>query len=297
MSRSPARAAAPEPRPDERRRRRDGRRGPGPRPAAAPLLSGPSGDELRRGIVALSERVHRLCETALAPGGIRALSTWRPMSLAAFRLVQSLHQEGMSFATVLDVGANVGQFARASLGRWPGVHVIAFEPDPDVAARLGASLGKAGRVEVHALAVGSEDGTAAFFPHAHRLSSSLLPVADGVRGEPWARELTPLTVPRRQLDSVLAGRTLERPCLLKIDAQGLELDVVTAATATLEQVDAVLVEAAFEPRYAGQPRFSQVHQTLLDLGWELLRPLDFNRGADGRILEADLLYTAAGKGV
>lgn len=41
----------------------------------------------------------------------------RPFSIAAFRLVESLAAEGLAFATVVDVGANVGQFSRAALAR------------------------------------------------------------------------------------------------------------------------------------------------------------------------------------
>jgi FkbM family methyltransferase len=241
------------------------------------------------GILAWGERLQRLAETTLTRGGVKALRRWRPFSLASFRLVRGLADEGLSFATVVDVGANAGQFSRACLGIWPDAHVIAFEPLPDVAGRVEVTVGRVGRVDVHACAVGASDGTTAFFPYENSLSSSALSVADGAKDEPWARPLAPITVPLRRLDTVLAGSTLARPALLKIDVQGFELDVLRGAEATLGQVDAVLVEVAFDPLYAGQPPYPAVDDALGRLGWALVRPLDFRRES-GRIVEADLLY-------
>jgi len=243
------------------------------------------------------ERGLRLAETAIAPGGLDAMRTWRPFSLAAFRLVTGLVEEGLRFTTVLDVGANAGQFARACLGVWPEATIVAFEPLPGLADQLTATLGpiaRPGRFQAHAVAVGAADGMAAFRPHAHSLSSSALPVATDVRLEPWARELAPTTVPLRRLDTALAGRTLAPPVLLKVDVQGLELDVVAGATETLGRVDAVLVESAFEPQYEGQPPFAAVDAALAAAGWALQRPLDIRRDGRGRAVEADWLYRRTG---
>jgi FkbM family methyltransferase len=245
-------------------------------------------------LLSLTERLHRLAETLVTPGGLTALRTWRPMSLAAFRLVRSLADDGWAFATVLDVGANAGQFARACVGAWPAVRVIAFEPQPEAAARLEAAVGAVGHLEVHVVALGAEDGTTRFFPHQHSLSSSVLPVADDARGERWARELPCVRVPIKRLDSALAGEVVARPCLLKLDTQGFELEVIAGAGAVLDQVDALLVESAFDPRYTGQPPFSKLHEALQERGWMLVRPLDFRRESDGRIVEADLLYRRHG---
>lgn len=245
---------------------------------------------LRGSGAALVERLHRLAETALTPGGLRALRTWRPFSLAAFRLVRSLQDDGWSFATVIDVGANAGQFTRAALGAWPHASVVAFEPLPEAASALAATIGTVGKVELHRCALGATDGTTTFFPHRHSLSSSVLRVASGAGDLPWAEELPGRSVDLRRLDTVLAGRTLARPALLKLDVQGFELEVVNGAAETLGQVDAILVETAFVPGYEGQPTFAAVDRVLWELGWSLARPLDVRRERDGRIVEADCLY-------
>lgn len=249
---------------------------------------------VRASAVALAERLQRLGETVLTSGGLRALRTWRPFSLAAFRLVRALRDDGWDFATVIDVGANAGQFTRAALGIWPAARIIAFEPLPEAADAVAAMAGTTGDVEVHRCALGAADTTTTFFPHRHSLSSSVLRVASGAGDLPWAEELPGRSVDLRRLDTVLAGRTLARPALLKLDVQGFELEVVNGATETLGQVDAVLVETAFVPGYEGQPTFAAVDRVLSALGWSLARPLDVRRERDGRIVEADCLYRRIG---
>ncbi len=236
------------------------------------------------------EKISRLTEIACTPGGARALRRWRPFSVAAFRLVQGLVAEGLSFSTIIDVGANVGKFSRAALGFWPEVTVIAFEPLPDVARSLEVQEEWAKRIEIHVVALGATDGRTAFYPHKYSLASSPLPVAASVQERyEWAREMQPIDVPLRRLDGVLAGRELRRPILLKLDVQGFELEVLKGAPDTLAGVDAVLLEQSFDSFYQGQALFSESDQFLRDAGWRLVRPLDW-RKEHGRIVEVDCLY-------
>lgn len=244
----------------------------------------------------LGDRAERVATTLASSGGLRAIATWRPFSLAAYRLVDGLVREGLSFATVLDVGANRGQFARAALGRWPGVRILAFEPLPDVASALEASLRRVGSVDVHAVALGAADGSTTLIRHSESRSSSVLGVSESALGEAWAEEIERLDVPLRRLDAVVSGRELGRPALLKLDVQGYELEVLGGAPATLARMDAVLVEASFQPTYRGQPAFGEVDATMREAGWRMVRPLDWWRAADGGVVEMDFLYTRAPAG-
>jgi hypothetical protein len=65
--------------------------------------------------------------------------------------------------------------------------------------------------------------------------------------------------------------------------------VLAGAPATLEHVDALLVEVAFERSYQDQPLFPEVHSLLAMAGWSHVHPLDW-RVERGRIVEADFLY-------
>ena len=231
------------------------------------------------------DRCARLASVAWASGGLRAMVCMRPFSVSAFRLVRGLRLAGLDFATVLDVGANIGQFTAAAQTAWPRSSFLAFEPLPAGAEALRKRAG----VEVHQVAIGDRDGTITFHPHPYSLSSSALPVARGLQDRPWAEEDEPIEVPIRRLDTVLAGRQLPGPVLLKLDVQGLELAVLAGAPGTMRRVDALLLEVAFDRSYDGQPLFPEVQRTLDDAGWTRVHPLDW-RQEGGRIVEADFLY-------
>ena len=236
------------------------------------------------------DKATRLIEVACTRGGLRALLVRQPRSLSAFRLTRGLADEGPSFGTVIDVGANVGQFSRAALATWPGADVIAFEALPEAASLLRAHLGAFGNFHLHEVALGASDGTIQFHPHTYSPSSSLLPIAkDAEDRYAWANERPAIEVQLCRLDNALADRALRRPVLLKLDVQGFELEVLAGAETTLRLTDALLIEASFVRFYEGQPLFGEVHATLEKLGWRLIRPLDWRREG-GRIVELDCLY-------
>ena len=245
-------------------------------------------------VIETAERLSRVIDAAVAPSASLGLLKWKPRSVAAIRLTAALAERGFQFSTIIDVGANIGQFSRAALGFWPNVDVVAFEPLHLCAEKLDRALRRHGRVEVHRVAVGREDGTIPFRPHQISLSSSALPATESAQREyAWARELPAVEVPIRRLDTILAGRALRRPTLLKLDVQGFELEVLAGAQQTLAAVDAVLVEVAIERAYKNQPLFSEVHDYLRGLDWVLAGPLDVRRER-GRIVELDCLYCAPG---
>src|SRR5262245_5126889 len=97
--------------------------------------------------------------------GRRAFARWRPFSIAAYQLVEALRREGLQFRTVIDAGANVGQFARAAAETFPDASVISIEALPASAETLRANLADHPRVEVIQTAVGSSDGRIQFFPN------------------------------------------------------------------------------------------------------------------------------------
>ncbi|HUR17789.1 MAG TPA: FkbM family methyltransferase [Acidimicrobiales bacterium] len=214
--------------------------------------------------------------------------------MASFRLVAGIAAEGLSFATIVDVGANVGQFSAAALARWPRSVILAFEPLPEPAEHLRRSLARSETAEVHVIAVGDRDGVTTFHPHPYTLSSSILPVRPETRGRyRWAEEGQATEVPLCRLDTSLRGRHLERPVLLKLDVQGFELKALVGAIDLLQQVDAIVLEQSFERYYEDQPLFTETNHFLEQLGWYLARPLDWRRES-GRVVEIDCLYRPGG---
>jgi FkbM family methyltransferase len=198
---------------------------------------------------------------------------------------------GENFATVLDVGASRGQFALFSRANFPNARIICFEPQPGPAGDLRRVLG--GRVELIGSALGPEKGEAEMNVSARDDSSSLRAIGDRQVAEfPGTQTDHSIRVPVTTLDDVLE-LPLERPCLLKIDVQGFELDVLRGGANTLQQVDVALIECSFIELYEGQALAEEVVTFMRQAGFRLAGVHGIAYSADGSAIQADFLYRRA----
>lgn len=136
---------------------------------------------------------------------------------------------------VLDVGSNIGAYAVPWAGRCPQAIVHCFEPHPASLARLRRNVelnGLDARVHLHALALSDTTGEAVL--HAIRAddgNQGLSTLRPDILGSAAS---TPLSVPVRRLDDVLAGET-SPVRLIKVDVQGHELEVLRGGRAIIER--------------------------------------------------------------
>lgn len=235
-------------------------------------------------------RVRKLGSIVTQPGYRRALR--RGVAASVEHEAIPLRAD---YRTVIDAGANRGQFALFAMRRFPESALICFEPLPGPAALLRRVLGNTNRLTLHSVALGAESREAEFHVSAADDSSSLLPIGPRQRAAyPGTEERTVQTVQVRRLDDLVLATDVAAPVLLKIDVQGGELDVLRGAEALLPQVDAVLVEVSFVELYSEQP--------LADDIWEFLRTRDFScrgvwsvsYGSSGECLQGDLLFARSG---
>jgi FkbM family methyltransferase len=227
--------------------------------------------------------LHRLIRLARTPGAARALLSWRPFSATSLGLMVALKRRGVEYRTILDGGANVGQFARAAVETYPDATVLSFEPNPVAAGRFRRNLGTHPRVRLLETALGDRDGTITFYPNTYSQASTCLETAAAV-----GRTLAPITVPIGRLDSVLAVTPLQPPVLLKLDLQGYEQTALLGAMRTLRQCAHVLVEVEFTGD--GPAAFEAVWRRLEASGFTFSRPLDVLTGPDGRCYQMDALF-------
>ncbi len=197
--------------------------------------------------------------------------------------------------TVLDIGANVGQFALLALRAFPEARIHSFEPIPKAADTFAAATRGEARVTLHRTALGRAASEAEIHLTAALDSSSLLAPGLQSRIFPGTDAVGTITVPVARLDAVLAPDTLEGPVLMKIDVQGFEAEVLAGATGLLDRIDRIFVELSFVELYEGQPLAHEI------LGWLAAR--DFlldgvytgeHAYAGGRAVQADFLFRRRG---
>jgi len=238
------------------------------------------------------ERLIRVLELAGTPGAALAAARCRPFSLASFQVVSALRRAGIRPATVIDVGANVGQFAMAVRHLLPGAAIRAIEPDPDVAQRLRRNLGTVADATVFCTAIGDRLGTVTFNVNRDPQVSSILPLGEDRRQIfPTSEVLRQITVPLTTLDALIGADSIEAPVLIKIDVQGYEDRVIAGAARLLQHVDWVILEVAFARLYDGEHTFTALADLLAEHGFGFVRPLNFHRARHTQeVIEMDALF-------
>ncbi|MBO6609852.1 FkbM family methyltransferase [Altererythrobacter sp.] len=194
----------------------------------------------------------------------------------------------LEFATVIDVGGNVGQFSLFASHRWPTALIHAFEPIPDQSDRFAAVHGN--RVTLHRCALGEKEAKLPIHIASRKDSSSLLPLGNRQKTMFEMDEIGTIEVSVKRLDEVLDANQLPQPALLKIDVQGFEYEVLRGATRLLDHFSHIYVEVSFIELYEGQKLDSEITAMLNALGFMLSGQFNITRDPGGNLVQADLLF-------
>lgn len=158
--------------------------------------------------------------------------------------------------TVLDLGANIGEFSLYAARR--GAKVFAVEPDPSVVELLRHNV--AGKpVTVLPLAVWNKDEPVVFNLAADDADSSII-------GNGSARTVS---VRGCRLDTLVAELGLNRIRLIKCDAEGGEPEVLMGARETLRSTEFITMDCGFER--SGERTLETCAGMLRDEGFDVLR--------------------------
>lgn len=171
--------------------------------------------------------------------------------------------------TLIDAGANKGQFSLAFRSIRPQATIEAFEPLPAAADVFDGLFAGDDRARCQRVALAATEGRATFHVADREDSSSLLRPGTAQRRAFGVSAARTIEVPIRRLDDCLDVAALNRPVMLKVDVQGGELGVFEGC-GILESIDFVYVELSFVELYEGQPLFEDVHDYLARRGFAVV---------------------------
>jgi FkbM family methyltransferase len=196
------------------------------------------------------------------------------------------------YGTVIDVGANRGQFALFALHRFPRAQTFCFEPLPEAFQKLEQVVGRDSRVSIQQCAIGATEGALSLNVTRSDDSSSLLEPTD-LQTHTFSNTdaISSVNVAVKRLDDVIDASSLSRPFLLKIDVQGFELEVIKGAQRLLSEDGDLVVESSFAELYANQALADEVVATLLSQGFRLRGIFSLTYGLDGAPLQGDFLFS------
>ncbi len=215
-----------------------------------------------------------------------------PMVSELARLVSHLQERKVSL--VLDVGANVGQYAMQLRDAGYAGRIVSFEPLSEAHAALVKAAGADPLWTVAPrMALGDRAGSARVNVSGNSVSSSLLPMLPAhLAAAPASQYVGTEEIQLATLDSVAPGFVKAGEIVfLKIDAQGFQGQVIAGAQQFLRTAAGVQVEASLTPLYEGELTLCPLVEKLEPLGFELwdLFP-GFTDTKTHRLLQCDCIF-------
>ena len=243
-------------------------------------------------MLSIAKNIPKLFGLAWDLQAITALLSWPIFSVTSYSMVSALKQQKLEPKTVLDIGANVGQFAIAVAKLFPDVRVHSFEPIPECFSKLRQNVSKLRNVSVYQIALGDTMGETICHVNSHSQSSSILPLAPEHRKAfPDAREIKQVPIKIATMDCIFAEKTLEPPVLLKLDVQGYEATVLRGGIDTLKRIEYVVAETSFKPLYQGESLFMELVMLMQSCGFQFVRPVGWlSNPKNGEVLQMDALF-------
>ncbi|MDQ2867328.1 MAG: FkbM family methyltransferase [Verrucomicrobiota bacterium] len=209
-----------------------------------------------------------------------------------YRLLNKPWLRRLNIGTVVDVGANEGQFIRTAQALLPQRPILAFEPNPQHLESLRTLLAGTAGSEALNMACGREQSQMSLNVSEFSPASSLLPITPAIIGKfPEAATARTISVEVARLDHIVKQRAqLPRPLLLKLDVQGFELEVLRGTTQVFPEVAAIVCEVTTVSFYEGQTAFGELCTFLREHGFRVVDLGEPVRGDDEEAMWFDIAF-------
>ncbi len=180
--------------------------------------------------------------------------------------------EEYSIDCILDVGANVGQYAIDVRKGGYKKHIVSIEPLAQNIEHLQSISGKDDAWHIAPqMALGSENTETEINVSEASDMSSVLDIEDiTLQALPKGQYVKKEVVPLLRLDSVF-DKLMPQGCtkhLLKVDTQGFEQEVLNGATGVLNKIQGIQLELSLFPLYRDEPTFEDITKWVKSQGFE-----------------------------
>jgi FkbM family methyltransferase len=170
-----------------------------------------------------------------------------------------------SCPVIFDVGAHLGESIDFFRSIYPNSTIYTFEPDPDNYKDLIIKTSSLQNVFPFNLALGKIDSNATFYKQDITHLGGLLPInKDSKDSLGYAKNA-------KNEEILVSVNKLDTFCLLKIDTQGYEYEVLQGATKLLQNTKCVTVEISLYDFYESSNRspLLNIEQIMRDSGFSM----------------------------
>jgi FkbM family methyltransferase len=198
---------------------------------------------------------------------------------------------------VVDVGANVGQYAENLRKEGYAGWILSFEPTSAAHEALETRAGKDGRWKTLNVAVGEAEGTTDINVSENSVFSSILPQRSAATTfDSHAAVVRVESVRVARLDDLFADLPQGKAPFLKIDTQGYERQVLSGASKCLSRFVGVQMELPIVQLYEGTWRFHEAVAFMNERGFEIsnLLPVNYDPADPVSLVEVDGIFYRKG---
>lgn len=196
---------------------------------------------------------------------------------------------------VIDIGANVGQFALDLRRAGYMGEILSFEPVSNTFAILRRNSIRDKNWRVFDLAIGALVGEETIrISNNDSLSSSFknmntLHLSNFPKSYFSSEEVVSVSTLDRQLDALKISPST---CLLKIDVQGFEREVLVGGIKSIPLIPFCYIESSLSPLYDGELDLRELLNSLYGLGHNIYELFPGVRAKNGKLLQIDIISTS-----
>ena len=218
--------------------------------------------------------IKRLIHSGLAKLGYRVVKLEKVFgeSTTLGQFFSMLKSRGFQPKHIIDVGANKGTWTRTAIGVFPDAEYTLIEPQDFLKTHVQDLIDSGHKIRWVNVGAGEAPGKLQFTLGVRDDSSSTFALT-----EKQARSLGlhQVLVEVRTLNEILRTENLQPPDILKIDAEGLDLQVLAGASELLGRTEVILVEALIVG--GRENTLTNVIQRMNEAGYHILDITDLNR--------------------
>lgn len=183
--------------------------------------------------------------------------------ISAIQNSQEQWIKAMDIKTILDIGANVGQFATYIHKLIPEAMIYSFEPIEGCYNELLKKMKSSNKFKGFNFGLGESKGNVKFYMNTYTPGSSILQTTDLCKKAfPCTAETGNQEIWVDRLDNLKDQIDIVDNLLIKIDVQGYEDKVIKGGHEMISRANVLILETSFQELYTGQPLFEDIYDLL-----------------------------------
>jgi FkbM family methyltransferase len=239
--------------------------------------------------MSLKIQILKVIRSVLNPIGydiVKYKTSWPPHIVMDHLIMNNIR-------TVLDVGANTGQYSQGLRKAGYKGRIISFEPASQAYHDLKMRALRDKDWQTFNFALGESDGFSSIHISRHSPSSSILPMTSlHLDASPGSEYTNDERIEVKALDSIYSSLGIrDENVFLKIDTQGYEKKVLNGALVSLSSIRGIQLELSANELYEGEEIYYSICKFVEEKNFRLVRIIPgFAHKGTHEMLQFDALF-------